>query len=67
MVSEPHQDFFLQLTMFHLSNQGNQDPSSSPINSTATNTIHTNPNSMDSIISLNLPIAIKLNESNFLT
>jgi hypothetical protein len=41
------------------------NPTSSQIDSTATG-IHTaNYNPMDSIVSLNLPIAIKLNESSF--
>jgi gag-polypeptide of LTR copia-type len=42
----------------------NQDPSSSPLNSATTH--NTNSITMDSVISLNLPTAIKLNDSNFL-
>jgi hypothetical protein len=45
----------------------NPNPTSSPNDSTATGTYSTHHNSMNSIISLTLPITIKLNESNFLT
>jgi hypothetical protein len=43
------------------------NPASSPLNSVSTTTDFSNPIAMDSIMTLSLSVAIKLNETNFLT